>query len=70
VAEVKRNGSFLMLSGEDIGENIVLIPESADSACCISIRSILDERLGSIKSSVHDILLDLGVLAIGMMSIE
>ena len=32
LAEVKRNGSFLMLSGEDIGENIVLIPESADSA--------------------------------------
>lgn len=31
LAEVKRNGSFLMLSGEDIGENIVLIPESADS---------------------------------------
>jgi len=32
LAEVKRNGSFLMLSGEDIGENIVLIPESANSA--------------------------------------
>jgi Pab87 octamerisation domain len=32
VAEVKRNGSFLMLSGEDIGENIVLIPENADRA--------------------------------------
>jgi CubicO group peptidase (beta-lactamase class C family) len=31
LAEVKRNGSFLMLSGEDIGENIVLIPESTDS---------------------------------------
>ncbi|MDG6985537.1 MAG: serine hydrolase [Nitrososphaerota archaeon] len=26
-AEVKRNGSFLVLSGEDIGNNIVLVPE-------------------------------------------
>jgi CubicO group peptidase (beta-lactamase class C family) len=26
-AQVKRNGDFLILSGEDIGENIVLIPE-------------------------------------------
>jgi len=31
LAEVKRNGSFLMLSGEDIGENIVLVPETQDS---------------------------------------
>ena len=31
LAEVNRNGSFLVLSGEDIGENIILIPESADS---------------------------------------
>lgn len=31
LAEVKRNGSFLMLSGEDIGENIVLVPESEDA---------------------------------------
>lgn len=26
-AQVKRNGDFLILSGEDIGENIVLVPE-------------------------------------------
>jgi CubicO group peptidase (beta-lactamase class C family) len=26
-AEVKRNGSFLILSGDDIGDNIVLVPE-------------------------------------------
>ncbi len=31
VAQVKRNGSFLILSGEDIGENIVLVPESEDT---------------------------------------
>lgn len=31
LAEVRRNGSFLMLSGEDIGENIVLVPESEDT---------------------------------------
>jgi CubicO group peptidase (beta-lactamase class C family) len=31
VAKVRRNGSFLMLSGEDIGENIVLVPENEDS---------------------------------------
>jgi hypothetical protein len=35
LAEVKRSGPFLMLSGEDIGENIVLIPESTDSAVTI-----------------------------------
>lgn len=29
-AHVKRNGDFLMLSGEDIGENIVLVPEKTD----------------------------------------
>lgn len=29
-AEVKRNGSFLMLSGEDIGNNIVLIPDGEE----------------------------------------
>jgi len=28
LAELKRNGSFLNLSGEDIGENIILVPES------------------------------------------
>jgi CubicO group peptidase (beta-lactamase class C family) len=28
LAEVRRNGSFLMLSGEDIGSNIVLVPQS------------------------------------------
>jgi len=27
LAEVKRNGSFLMLSGDDIGQNIILVPE-------------------------------------------
>jgi CubicO group peptidase (beta-lactamase class C family) len=31
VAEVKRNGSFLILSGEDIGEKIILVPDSQDS---------------------------------------
>jgi CubicO group peptidase (beta-lactamase class C family) len=35
LAEVKRNGSFLMLSGEDIGENIVLIPERHDSTVAV-----------------------------------
>ncbi|MDG6951597.1 MAG: serine hydrolase [Nitrososphaerota archaeon] len=30
VAEVKRVGSFLMLSGEDIGNNIVLVPEGEE----------------------------------------
>ena len=30
-AEVKRNGSFLMLSGDDIGTNIVLVPEKPDA---------------------------------------
>ena len=29
-AEVKRMGSFLMLSGEDIGNNIVLVPEGGE----------------------------------------
>jgi CubicO group peptidase (beta-lactamase class C family) len=29
-AKVKRNGDFLILSGEDIGENIVLAPEKVD----------------------------------------
>ena len=29
-AEVKTNGSFLMLSGEDIGKNIVLVPEGEE----------------------------------------
>ena len=29
-AEVKINGSFLMLSGEDIGQNIVLVPDGTD----------------------------------------
>lgn len=31
LAEVRRNGSFLTLSGEDIGENIILVPGRADS---------------------------------------
>lgn len=31
LAEVKRNGSFLMLSGDDIGESIVLVPDRMDS---------------------------------------
>jgi CubicO group peptidase (beta-lactamase class C family) len=31
LAEAKRNGSFLTLSGDDIGENIVLVPDSVDS---------------------------------------
>ncbi len=30
VAEVKRVGSFLMLSGEDIGNNIILVPEGEE----------------------------------------
>jgi hypothetical protein len=29
-SEVKTNGSFLMLSGEDIGKNIVLVPEGEE----------------------------------------
>jgi hypothetical protein len=29
-AQVKRNGDFLILSGEDIGENHVLVPERED----------------------------------------
>jgi len=29
-AQIKRNGDFLILSGEDIGNNIVLVPESDD----------------------------------------
>jgi len=29
-AEVKINGSFLMLSGEDIGKDIVLVPEGEE----------------------------------------
>ena len=31
LAEVKRNGSFLTLSGDDIGENMVLVPDNLDS---------------------------------------
>lgn len=31
VAEVKRNGDFLILSGEDIGEQIILVPEESSS---------------------------------------
>jgi hypothetical protein len=30
LAEVKPNGSFLTLSGDDIGENIILVPDSID----------------------------------------
>lgn len=30
LAEVKRNGSFLTLSGDDIGENIVLVPDRVE----------------------------------------
>ena len=29
-AEVKKNGSFLMLSGEDIGNDIVLVPQGEE----------------------------------------
>jgi CubicO group peptidase (beta-lactamase class C family) len=31
LAEVRRNGSFLMLSGEDIGRNIVLVPQGEEA---------------------------------------
>jgi CubicO group peptidase (beta-lactamase class C family) len=31
LAEAKRNGSFLTLSGDDIGENIVLVPDRVDN---------------------------------------
>lgn len=30
-AQVRRNGDFLMLSGEDIGEQIVLVPERVEN---------------------------------------
>jgi len=30
LAEVKRNGSFLTLSGDDIGENIILVPDRVE----------------------------------------
>jgi hypothetical protein len=32
LAEVKKLGSFLTLSGDDIGENIILVPEKENSA--------------------------------------
>jgi hypothetical protein len=30
-AEVKRNGSFLMLTGEDIGKDLVLVPQGEEN---------------------------------------
>ena len=31
LAEIRKVGSFLTLSGDDIGENIILVPETQDS---------------------------------------